>query len=37
MDIFKGKKEGDAGERDRKKVKLVEIAKSCQNIKAFFN
>lgn len=36
MDIFKRKKSGAAGERDRKKVKLVQIAKSCQNTKSFF-
>lgn len=36
MDIFKRKKGGAAGERDRKKVKLVQISKSCQNIKSFF-
>jgi len=37
MDIFKRKKGGAAGERYRKKVKLVQISKSCQNIKSFFN
>jgi len=36
MDIFKRKKGGAAGERDRKKVKLVQISRSCQNIKSFF-
>ncbi|KAL4091411.1 hypothetical protein QTP88_026107 [Uroleucon formosanum] len=37
MDIFKRKKGEAAGERYRKKVKLVQISKSCQNIKSFFN
>jgi len=37
MDICKRKKGGAAGERDRKKVKLNKIDKSCQNIKTFLN
>jgi len=36
MGICKRKKGGATGERDRKKVKLNKIAKSCQNIKNFF-
>jgi hypothetical protein len=36
MDVFKRKKGGAAWERDRKKVKLVQIAEFCQNIKTFF-
>jgi hypothetical protein len=36
MNISKRKKGGAAGERDHKKVKLIQIAKSCQNIKSFF-
>ena len=33
--FLKEKKGGAAGERDRKKVKSVQIAKSFQNIKVF--
>ncbi|KAL5239178.1 hypothetical protein ACI65C_006588 [Semiaphis heraclei] len=36
MDIFKRKQGGAAGERDREKVKVVQISESCQNIKSFF-
>lgn len=35
--IIKKKKGGAAGERNRKKVKLNEVAKFCHNIQDLFN